>query len=313
VGDNVMTALSKITDETSADHVIVRPRGGLGNQIFQLSAGYFVAEQLGAELTLQVDAFERRRLNLSFVDQPRRKFELTTLFTKLPRVDLNSARSPFENLSIRLARAGKLRLSQNAAKMQKRSIAVEFKNQFTLMMKASSELIIDGYWQSSELVRAVEPTMRELFSSIDPKIKTDAETLLGKYSDRDIVAVHVRRGDYTSGKFDTATLPLQYYAKALEHFPNHYPLIFSDDVEWCKQNLQISGAEFWTDENPFTSMVAMSLCSGSIIANSTFSWWSAWFGSRHKSLIVGPSGWYKKTSPYQMANKHILDRQWLGL
>ena len=54
--------------------------------------------------------------------------------------------------------------------------------------------------------------------------------------------------------------------------------IFGDDPEWCKeQELFEDDDTFLISEgNSHYTDLAMSLCTGHIIANSTFSWWGAW-------------------------------------
>ena len=82
-------------------------------------------------------------------------------------------------------------------------------------------------------------------------------------------------------------IKMDYYKKAMDYLdkPDKY-LIFSDDIEWCKQNF--IGDEFvFIDEKDYISLFLMSYCESHVIANSSFSWWGAWLNSNHGKLRPG--------------------------
>ena len=67
--------------------------------------------------------------------------------------------------------------------------------------------------------------------------------------------------------------------------------IFSDDMDWVKNNISISNALYidWNkSENSWQDMYLMSQCKHNIIANSTFSWWGAWLNQNPNKLIIAP-------------------------
>ena len=80
--------------------------------------------------------------------------------------------------------------------------------------------------------------------------------------------------------------PIEYYEKALSKFDPKQPVIvFSDSVEWVKEQEFFSGDRFLISEpedkyadgsfTPYADLCLMSLCSHAIIANSSMSWWGA--------------------------------------
>ena len=97
-------------------------------------------------------------------------------------------------------------------------------------------------------------------------------------------AIHVRLGDYKHLKHHQVDLS-KYYSMALERIPRNSRLhVFSDEPDICRdlfrgaaiqKGFQLTLAVTHSDVE---SLYEMSLClGGTICANSTFSWWGAWF------------------------------------
>lgn len=114
------------------------------------------------------------------------------------------------------------------------------------------------------------------------------------------VFIHVRRGDYLSPKFKSTfegICTIEYYKQAMsilkENFDNPRFYVFSDDIEWCKKNLDVESPTFidWNTgvQSPL-DMFLMSHCKGAVIANSTFSFWGAFLGNASK-VVVYPKKW----------------------
>jgi hypothetical protein len=113
----------------------------------------------------------------------------------------------------------------------------------------------------------------------------------------------VRRGDYvTSPKTNSVhgTCSLEYYYDSFnliekQHKNSHY-FIFSDDIEWCKQNLEFiknkTFIELSANERDHEEMYLMSQCKHNIIANSSFSWWGAWLNQNPDKMVIAPKKWF---------------------
>lgn len=113
------------------------------------------------------------------------------------------------------------------------------------------------------------------------------------------VSVHVRMGDYLKLAHHQVDLG-KYYQDALKRVPSGARLhLFSDEPERC---IQLFGTYASTHGITFTvakprsdveSLYEMSLClGGNIVANSTFSWWGAWFAHQSGSpWATFPDNW----------------------
>lgn len=113
------------------------------------------------------------------------------------------------------------------------------------------------------------------------------------------VSLHVRLGDYRKLAHHQENLT-SYYARALQKVgPGSRLHLFSDEPDLCRaqfgqlcaaRGLNLTVAKVRSDVE---SLYEMSLClGGNITANSTFSWWGAWFAHAAGSpWATYPSRW----------------------
>jgi hypothetical protein len=107
----------------------------------------------------------------------------------------------------------------------------------------------------------------------------------------DMVAIHVRRGDYVDNPFYVNLMETDYYQDAMELFPGAKFLVFSDDIKWCRKQPIFKGCDFSKGKDEILDLNLMASCNGVITANSSFSWWGGWLSS---GKVVAPSvdHWY---------------------
>jgi len=121
---------------------------------------------------------------------------------------------------------------------------------------------------------------------------------------KDLVSVHVRRGDYLERSNFHTNLGQEYYQKAMNLFPNDKFLIFSDDLDWVVHCgwFDETRCIFKAKEDPqqlafinapveLIHLFYMSKCKAHIIANSSFSWWGSFLGDQ-KGITVAPRQWW---------------------
>jgi hypothetical protein len=104
------------------------------------------------------------------------------------------------------------------------------------------------------------------------------------------VSIHVRRGDYLSFPEHHPPLTMDYYREAMSRFPGARFLVFSDDPGWCLLNFRDAGyqVEISTGRTAAEDMALMASCDHHIIANSSFSWWSAWLNRNPSKRVIAP-------------------------
>lgn len=116
------------------------------------------------------------------------------------------------------------------------------------------------------------------------------------------VGIHVRRGDYLLHSSIWTVQSKEWYEYAANKFFSaaingiqYSFLIASDDLNWCKENLnRLPGKIIFLDK-PLSSvktMLLMSKCKHHIGSASSFSWWISWLREQIDSINVFPLKWY---------------------
>lgn len=142
------------------------------------------------------------------------------------------------------------------------------------------DVTLVGFWQSEKFFEGAHDEIRKMFA-------LDIKPI-------DAVSIHVRRTDYI-GNPNTPVVNMFYLTEAWWHVFNRSrtgirrTIVFSDDIEWCKQNVRWDGIEYCEEKDEFKALSLMASCKHNIIANSTFSWWSAWLNPNPDKIIVSPS------------------------
>jgi len=239
-------------------------KGGLGNMMFQIAATKSYAIDLGVEPSFPNLTNQMEVINNDLIHNPSIKhaFEYEIIFNSLKREHPTNTtelvRFPFEYVDY------------------------EIRDNST----------VDGFFQSEKYFNHNREEVLKIFKKPD----TITEYIEKKYNNilsGNTVSLHVRRGDYLKFPNHHKVLTLDYYDKALSFFKDDFKIIvFSDDIEWCKQNLNNKVDHFIEGEKDYIELYMMSLCKNNIISNSSFSWWGAWLNENENKKIIAPKEWF---------------------
>jgi hypothetical protein len=150
-----------------------------------------------------------------------------------------------------------------------------------------------GYWQNEKYFCDIRDI---LLKEIVLKKALPKKARLFTQKHRNLVSVHIRRGDYLNSNSGLDVCGLDYYKKSVRHIygkiKNPCFLVFSDDVKWCKHHFQncTCAADFGLSD--VEEFVLMSKCRHNIIANSSFSWWGAWLNTHRNKIVIAPKRWF---------------------
>ena len=268
--------------------IIVRIKGGLGNQLFCYAAARRLAIANDAELVIDdVTGFVRDH-------KYRRQYLLDRFHIPARKATAAERMEPFERY-----RHGLAKWLARRRPFQRRRYVEQERIDFDprlLDLKVKGTVYLDGYWQSEGYFKDVERTIRQDLKIEPPKGSFNcrvADEIRGCNS----VAIHCRWFDQP-GKSGVHNAPADYYHRAIDEIerridcPRYF--VFSDDPLAACFMLGLS-AEWVTtvyhnrgDENAWVDLWLMSQCSHFIIANSTFSWWGAWLGQEDTTVVVAP-------------------------
>jgi len=281
--------------------IIVKLQGGLGNQMFQ----YAVAKCVAGKSNIYLDTdFLNSNINAS--DFTKRELELPV----------------FKNIKIRIASNINKNLIKKKYPLKRilypsKYIYQSEKNEFIdLSQIRSYNLYLDGYFQNENYFKDLRNKV--LYDFTFPELSDNNKIIAKNISEtKNAISIHIRRGDYLkpSNFAFHGLLPTSYYKKAIQEIetkivnPHYY--IFSDDVNWCKSNLMFLKTNFTivSDQKAksWEDMHLMSLCRHNIIANSSYSWWSAWLNTNLHKIVIAPSNWFVNNKT------EILPSQWIKI
>ncbi len=150
------------------------------------------------------------------------------------------------------------------------------------------------YYDDIRTILKHEFTLREKL-----KLPCELRNILNR---ENTVSVHIRRGDFLNLNRDISNSG--YYERAFayigERLISPFYLIFSDDTEWAKDNMDIPGEKLFISEMGFADyeeLTIMKHCKNNIIANSTFSYWAAYLNSNTDKIVICPKRWRISTIP----------------
>jgi hypothetical protein len=156
---------------------------------------------------------------------------------------------------------------------------------------------LNGYFQSWRYFAEHLDEIREVIRGSSHPKTSNYMNMYSDFQKNDVIAVHVRRGDYVGLENYHGLMQNEYYEQALEIAIKNYPkskvALFSDDIEVAKKI--VNRADYFIDKNelpsPAETMLLMSNAKSIIGANSSFSLWAGYL-SQPSNLNIYPDRWF---------------------
>lgn len=269
---------------------IVRISDGLGNQMFQYAFARMWNIMTGHRVYLDTrfinneDLFAKGRNPQHKGKLSHREYGLSHFKTALPEVDADM-----------LSRFEKLYQWFGCQKTEDEDF---YETIFQNRRKLPS--YYQGYFFDLRYYDDIRTILQHEFS-LREKIKLPCE-LREILNREDTVSVHIRRGDFLKLHRDISSS--EYYKRAFSYMRERTVspvyLVFSDEVAWVKENMDIPGEKIYVSKLGFADyeeLTIMKHCKNNIIANSTFSYWAAYLNGNPEKTVVCPKGWRMGTIP----------------
>ena len=291
--------------------VVVRIKGGLGNQLFQYAAGYALAHRLGEPLFIDASFFPKQTLRNYRISSLNPTYNEMIEATTLP-LGVKLYKNKYINKAIRQSRMESL----YAGKFQ--FILERDHSDITevVLQTNKRDIYLDGYFQSAIYFQSVIDDLKDQFVPsyvISPKVRDVKDEICACNS----VSIHVRRGDFLAEKDKGSTyhyvLNQDYYFRAIEFISQRVeaPVFywFSNDIDWVISTFgQSDNFRFVKNAGSnadVDDMLLMNYCKHNIVANSTFSWWGAFLNRNSSPIQIVPK------RPF--GGGHMIPDEWIKL
>lgn len=272
---------------------IVNILGGLGNQMFQYALALALEKQGEPGTAVRIDprAFKGYPIHNGY--------ELKRVFkVQIPEASIREVvRIAYPFLNYRIWQLCRLLPKRKTIRYEWKSMAYDER----ILANPHDEYLI-GYWQTERYFRAIRPSVLQAFAFPPFEPGSRNAELAQELQELCAVSLHIRRGDYLAISNTSGICTIDYYRQAIAKMealvkPELY-VLFSDDIEWCKEQFgpaigktSIRFVNWNKGTDSYRDMQLMTLCKHNIIANSSFSWWGAWLNQHPEKIVITPSRW----------------------
>lgn len=190
---------------------------------------------------------------------------------------------------------------------------------------------LDGYFQTEKYFTHIEKEIHEDFT-FKKNYLIPCQEYINSLSSPPIF-LHIRQSDNIGREQYHPILSIEFFENALKQFvEDTLCFVFTDDMEWCKSQEFFKQERFLFNEKnerysyknidgtgklqntllPQIDLCLMSLCSGGIIANSSFSWWGAWLQNNRGKIIAPNSKVWFGSAMTHLDTSDIVPKRWIN-
>lgn len=177
-------------------------------------------------------------------------------------------------------------------------------------------VVLFGYFQSYKYFEK-ESSQIIKYMKLQEKKQNMKRLLTTISQNKETISLHFRLGDYKSLTHHYTALDMKYYENSIFHILNtisseYIVLYFCEDNDLAEVEIKIEQLRIkfpsmiferaLNNIEDWQSMLLMSCCNHNIIANSTFSWWSAYLNTNPNKIVCYPDNWFGPGLPTHTTN-----------
>ncbi len=300
--------------------IIVKMVGGLGNQLFQYAFARAISSRLKTDFLLDIAAY-REEL---------RYWPKGTLIPEYylhnfkPEIHFAKARNMMGFVWLRRHYSF---FDYIYGHLKHKGFSIPFyyrEKMFAFDSSALSQkdsVYFDGFWQTEKYFKDIGDELRKELTLKNP-LSPYSQGISDEIQKTNAVSLHVRRTVFVSDPAISSfhgACSIDYYKKAIDYITKNVPsphfFIFSDDYEWSAENFKwlphpYTCVKNGVDKN-YEDIILMSRCKNHIIANSSFSWWGAWFNPNKDKIVIAPKKWFANAPKNNTID--LLPEEWVKM
>ena len=170
------------------------------------------------------------------------------------------------------------------------------------------KLCLIGYYQSYKYFDHIKDKLFQMIRLRNQKMTVVTEFPHLLLNESNNISMHFRLGDYKDIQDRHPLMPYEYYENAIGFIVNKKPHYNHQIIYFCQmednevvsemiskmseQFPQISFIKVDDTIPDWKQLLIMSCCHDNIIANSTFSWWGAYFNETPEKIVCYPDKWF---------------------
>lgn len=193
-------------------------------------------------------------------------------------------------------------------------------NEIEISELTDNNICLDGYFQSYKYFQSDYETIYKMLD-IDKQKKTILK--LSKLDNT--ISIHFRLGDYKALQWRHPIMTYEYYKKSISFTQNKdinvrnvFFFCEEEDIDTVMVTINLLIRDFPSlffirASNSLTDweqMLLMSCCKHNIIANSSFSWWGAYFNLNPNKIVCYPATWFGPTIPESTKTQDLCPLEW---
>lgn len=233
-------------------NVYVNLVGGVGNQLFQIAAGYAYSKKYGKNLVLDSSRWAGSQGNHpdTYKHNLFKNFLFSSVHSRTPTT-IHEQRFNYDELPYH-----------------------------------KGDVVLSGYFQSLKYFEEYAEEFKTLLN-FDKYSEINLEGLLSL----DVVA-HIRRGDYIRHQAVHYVCDTDYFKKAFALFPDRRIAVVSDSIDDVIREFGSElTLNYLVGDDEVKTLYIMSQYDNLIASNSSFSWWASFLGKKKDKIIV-PDRWF---------------------